>query len=121
MKPLGGACGKGIFIMNLDEYVKDGLNVEKFRGYIAEEVLIQHETLAKLNPNAVNTIRVLTYDGEILLAVLKLGTGTSIVDNQHAKGIDGNIDLETGITNSPFYDLNYKSYYRYPNTGEILI
>lgn len=121
MKPLGGACGKGIFIMNLDEYVRDGLNVEKFRGYIAEEVLIQHETLAKLNPNAVNTIRVLTYDGEILLAVLKLGTGTSIVDNQHAKGIDGNIDLETGITNSPFYDLNYKSYYRHPNTGEILI
>ena len=121
MKPLGGACGKGIFILSAEEFERDGCDVEKYRGFIAEEVLQQHETISRLNPNAVNTIRVLTYRGEILLAVLKLGTGDSIVDNQHAKGLNGNIDLETGITNSVFYDLEYNPYYRHPDTGEMLL
>lgn len=121
MKPLGGACGKGIFILNADEFERDGCNIEKYRSYIAEEVLHQHEAISRLNPNAVNTLRVLTYRGEILLAVLKLGTGDSIVDNQHAKGLNGNVDLETGITNTVFYDLDYNPYYRHPDTGEMLI
>ena len=121
MKPLGGACGKGIFILDVDEFKRDGCDIEKYRGFIAEEVLQQHEAISRLNPNAVNTIRVLTYCGEILLAVLKLGTGDSIVDNQHAKGLNGNIDLETGITNSAFYDLDYNPFYRHPDTHEMLL
>ena len=121
MKPLGGACGKGIFILTKEAFEKDRKNLDKYRNFIAEEQLIQHEALSRLNPNAVNTIRVLTYRGVILLAVLKLGTGNHIVDNQHAHGLNGNVDLETGITNSVFYDVDYNPYYRHPDTGAILI
>ncbi len=121
MKPLGGACGRGIFLLTREAYLAEGKDIEKYRGFIAEEVLQQHEILSRLNPNSVNTIRVLTYRGEILSAVLKLGTGTAIVDNQHAKGINGNIDLESGITNSVFYDIDYHPFYRHPDTGAILL
>ena len=121
MKPLGEACGRGIFILTKEAFEAEGASIEKYRKFIAEEQLVQHEAISRLNPNAVNTIRVLTYRGVILLAVLKLGTGKNIVDNQHAHGLNGNIDLETGITNSVFYDVDYNPYYRHPDTNEILI
>lgn len=121
MKPLGGSCGRGIFILDQEDYVQNGSSVEQYRSFIAEELINQHDVIKKLNPNAVNTVRIITYRGVVLIAVLKLGTGSNIVDNQHANGLNGNIDLETGITNSPFLDLEYKPYYRHPDTGEVLL
>lgn len=121
MKPLGGACGKGMFILTKEDFAARGNDLAPYRAYIAEELIVQHEVLRRLNPCAVNTIRVLTYRGEILLAVLKLGTGKNIVDNRKSNGLNGNIDLETGITNSVFYDLDYHPFYRHPDTKEILL
>lgn len=121
MKPLGGACGKGIFVLTREEFENNGADIEAYRNYIAEEVLVQSPVISKLNPSSVNTVRVLTYKGEILLCALKLGTGKEIVDNQHAKGLNGNVDLETGITNTPFLDLELNEYYRHPDTNEILL
>lgn len=105
--------------MTKEEFEKK--DISEFRKYIAEEVIIQNKTLSRLNPRSVNTVRVLTYRGRILASVLKLGTGNAIVDNQHAEGINGNIDLNTGITNTTFLDLNLNEYYRHPTTNEILL
>lgn len=121
MKPLGGACGKGIFILTKEDFEKNSRDISVYRNFIAEEVIVQNTVISKLNPSSVNTIRVLTYKGEILLCALKLGTGTAIVDNQHSDGINGNVDLQTGITNTPFFDLDLNEYYRHPTTNEILL
>lgn len=121
MKPLGGTWGKGIFVMTKDEFEKKGRSIEEYRNYIAEEAIVQNSVLSKLNPSSVNSVRVLTYKSEVLLCALKLGTGSAIVDNQHANGLNGNVDLKTGITNTPFYDRYLNEYYVHPTTGEILI
>lgn len=121
MKPLGGIWGKGIFVLTKDEFEKSGRSMEPLRNYIAEEAIVQSSVLSKLNPGCVNSVRVLTYRGEILLCVLKLGTGTAIVDNLHAAGLNGNIDVKTGMTNVPFLDGNIKKYYKHPTTNEELV
>lgn len=121
MKPLGGTWGCGIFVLTKDEFEKNGRNIEQYRNYIAEERIVQSSVLSRLNPSSVNTVRVLTYKGEVMLCALKLGTGTAIVDNQHANGLNGNVDLVTGISNTPFYDRDMKEYYRHPTTGEMLM
>lgn len=121
MKPLGGTWGCGIFVLTKEEFHKGGRNVEQYRSYIAEEKIVQSSVLSRLNPSSVNTVRVLTYKGEVLLCALKLGTGDAVVDNQHANGLNGNVDMKTGITNTPFYDRYLNEYYTHPTTGEMLI
>lgn len=69
------------------------------RCAVAEEAIVQHEDLARLNPSCVNTIRVITIASEngceIVGAVLKSGNG-GIVDNMGAGGLCAPVDLETG-------------------------
>lgn len=119
MKPYDGAGGHGIFILRQAE--KQRICISDYGKYIAEEVLIQHPDLAELNASSVNTIRVLTFCGEIISCVLKVGRGGAVVDNMSSNGMYGNINIEYGLTDSAFYDIDLNEYLYHPTSGMRLI
>lgn len=86
------AGGEGVCKFSVKDGVVQGTSkkIESFLGrygknYIIQEVIHQHESLKKLNPSSVNTIRVLTYFREdqviVLYAVMRIGEQGSVVDN----------------------------------------
>jgi hypothetical protein len=71
------------------------------RPMILQRALRPHPALAALAPNAVSTVRFVTYEdarGEprALRASLRLPASDAIVDNAHAGGMFASIDLDTG-------------------------
>ncbi len=121
LKPKTGSGGKGIFVLSQEDVSIQRNGLEEYRGYIAEELLNQHQALSKINPSSVNSIRVMTFRGTILSAVLKVGRLGSVVDNMSSSGLYGNIDLDYGVTNSVFHDIKLNNYYYHPDTNEKLI
>ena len=121
MKQKNSACGRGAFILTEGEYLSGNYPAFDLNDYVAEECIVQHSDLARLNPYAVNSIRVLTFHNVILQAGLKVGVGTAVVDNVHAGSLYGNIDLETGKTNAPFRNIDLDSFTTHPSTGESLV
>ena len=104
------------------------LKEEKDCHYIVEARLKQHESLASFHPNSANTIRIVTvYDDKrdklhFMFAKLRMGNNGAHLDNTHAGGISGNIDIETGIINTPGYDVTTnQEYIFHPYTGKQII
>ena len=65
-----------------------------------EELVIQNKEWNKLNPDSLNTIRVVTKcvkgKSELLYAVARIGSGESIVDNFHQGGVGVKVNTEKG-------------------------
>lgn len=104
------------------------LRNDKGCHFIVEDKLEQHKDLATFHPNSVNTIRIVTvYDDKqdklhFMFAKLRMGNNGAHLDNTHAGGISGNIDVETGIINTPGYDVTTNQEYIYhPYTGKQII
>ncbi len=104
-KPNIGESGKGIEKIKVSdfedtkklyEYVR---TPEKNFGVI-EEVITQHPDAAKIYPNSINCLRIVTlvYDGKpnILYAVFKMGNGGKFVDNLENGGLACHFDLDNG-------------------------
>ena len=98
IKPAGLSSGKGVQIFSSKDGVTDlsGKTIlQLFKEYkynfLIQERIIQHKDLAALNPSSVNTLRVTSYRSGmevlILFAILRIGRGGSIVDNQFQGGI----------------------------------
>lgn len=110
-KSLDGQCGIGIysievkddaFTVNEKEMSKEDLRTIFLTGkYILQEkVQNQHPSINALHPYAINTIRLVTIkakNGEhvIIPPVLRVGTGTSTVDNWAKGGLSIGIDTTT--------------------------
>ncbi len=106
-KPLNSACGLGI--------IKYKVNKSSFGKYmlylklkisekgIIEGIIQQHETMKKLNPSTVNTIRVqtITLNNKVnfLNATIRMGSGkNSVTDNFSSGGVLLDVDVKTGIS-----------------------
>lgn len=65
------------------------------KNFCIQEIIQQHEDMAKLNPSSVNTIRVLSYRSGmevlILYTALRIGRKDKVVDNESSGGISVNI------------------------------
>ena len=110
VKPtLEGTWGEGVNLIK----TKDGkiLNKEEFstveslfdhygQSFIVQQKIEQHADIAALNPDSVNTLRVLTYRREnevvVIYAVIRIGRKGKSVDNETAGGIKADVDLSTG-------------------------
>ncbi len=79
------------------------------KNFIIQQVIHQHEVLAKLNPSSVNTIRVATYFREeevvLLYAVMRIGEQGSVVDNTSHGGYNCKIH-EGGFLDRYAYSFN---------------
>ena len=79
-----------------DEIVK-----ERIFGFVAEELIVQHEATAHFHPQSLNTVRFPTIrqdDGvKLWYPFLRMGKGESFVDNISSGGVAALIDPETGV------------------------
>ncbi len=76
-------------------------------NFIIQEVVKQHESLKKLNPTSVNTLRILTYFREngpvVLYSVMKIGAKGAVIDNAYQGGLICRVK-ENGLLDKYAYD-----------------
>ncbi len=121
-KPYDGICGK-----NIEKIDSTGADLKTlYDGFKAsgqtllEEVIRQHEDVSKLNPSAINTIRVVTIVKDniphVVFTGLRCGRAGSVVDNFVAGGMTVPIDIETGVIHNPAVDNAGNVYRIHPDT-----
>jgi hypothetical protein len=99
--------GRNIFKISSDEVSNGSETVENLykvvvkAGYLFQNILIQHTEMNRINPNAVNTIRIDSFTGKdgiprILNTTLRLSRNTSFVDNTTSGGLYAGINMESG-------------------------
>lgn len=119
-----GDCGRGVEKL----YVKDFSDtkamldyIQEKKLYVLEHVLRQHPDMARLHPQSVNTMRILTdrVDGvtHIAYITVKMGCGEGVCDNSGQGGILCRVDPETGKIISPATDDYFHVYDKHPDTG----
>jgi hypothetical protein len=100
-KPIDGTGGKGVTILQATDLDRPDIAIE-FDGYLIQEVVQQASYAQSINPNATNTLRLITMvdpvTDEVFIgaAVHRFGVGESIVDNWSSGGIAAGIDPKTG-------------------------
>ena len=104
VKPIEGWRGQGIRRIN---QVSAGTDVkELYDECVVNNVLLEErihacKEIEAFHPNSLNTIRVVTISNPekcvVFGAILRMGTGDSIIDNTHNGGIFASIDVKTGI------------------------
>lgn len=121
VKRLTATQGKGIAKYNCNESEEKNRELyDTIMGLgksIIEQYIIQHETMMKLCPNSVNTIRVTTlnYNNEckFLYSVVRMGRG-AVVDNFHSGGIAASVDMKTGVVYTSAADLEGNTFPVHP-------
>lgn len=128
LKPLDASCGRGIQIVDATEH--EDLQawysrlLEQYHGrFIAEELIVQKEAMAKLHPSSVNTVRVPTIrlDDQVLIVnpFLRVGQGGKHVDNGGAGGIICALDAQTGHTFAAADEMGHR-FVTHPQTAQVL-
>ena len=142
-KPIDGGCGKGIEKINIKNYatldeIYDHLT-EGSSNFELEEIIKQHQDVAKINTHAINTVRVVTIvtteDGKSILTIPKderknlklvthvicayfrIGTGKRFVDNFNSNGMVAPVDEKTGVVSQVAIDKMKNTYVTHPETG----
>ena len=125
VKPaIGTVGGHGISFWNkatnTDKELQDALG--GYRNIVVQDIISQSETISRIHPNSINTIRIMTlfWEGNVSIvsAVLRIGRGGAKVDNVSSGGIAVGIDSEGNLRNKA-YDVNGNSYESHPTTGVV--
>lgn len=123
-KPNHGSCGEGIEKLRVADFAdaKAALDYVRKKDLLAlEQVLEQHPDMAKLHPQSVNTMRIVTDRvGEkiyIAYIVVKIGRGDGYCDNSGQGGVICRVDPKTGRIISPATDDYFNVFYKHPDTG----
>jgi hypothetical protein len=122
-KPARGEGGSGISIYDtaeIQDFVEWRASLIKRDQTLVEQVLEQHERLARLYPDSVNTVRMITYldpNGtlHVIASVLRIGNG-DVVDNFASGGMFTMLD-EAGVALYPGVDKQSNVYETHPATG----
>lgn len=131
VKDIYGIQGIGIYIFkNTQEgYKSDTINLDssffnnKTYGlnWIVQKGIIQHSSLAKMYPHAINTIRVITKfhncQARVLGAVIRIAQGGMQLDNCSLGSLSVGIDIDTGllVSNASSY-YSEQEYEKHPDT-----
>lgn len=122
-KPSKGAEGKGVtrlFVNDVESTIQYCLDNKL--GTI-EEPIVQHPDMNKLYPDAINTVRLITFiknnEVKILGATLRIGNG-GYVDNAGSGGIFASIDIDTGKLDSVAFDKTGKKFEKHPITKQTI-
>lgn len=128
IKPLDMSCGNGFRIVCAEEYADKPLwfaeLLKEYGRFIAEELIVQSQSLAILHPASVNTLRMPTVrtDDSVLIVnpVLRVGQGGACVDNAGAGGIICSVDVPSGQVFAAADEHGHR-YDAHPSTNEQLI
>lgn len=124
-KVADGKCGRGVAVKSAKDFTKETMiaymRQEDFD--LVEEYIIQHESLMRLSPSAVNTVRIFTQldknnEVEILGCRQRIAVN-SAVDNLAAGNLAAPIDEKTGIINGSaiYSDITKSDTAVHPVTG----
>ncbi|MDO6605158.1 sugar-transfer associated ATP-grasp domain-containing protein [Arenibacter palladensis] len=125
VKSSDGQCGEGIIVMDIDEMGEKKImsTIKNSDNDLIEEFIIQHDSLMKLSPSGLNTVRIFTQLDEndnvdILGCRLRI-TINSYVDNLAAGNIAAPIDEISGIVNGAgvYSDITKNEEHKHPMTG----
>lgn len=124
VKPIDGSCGKGVVKSSGVDYLKSIR--EKNKKYVAEEIIMNHEDLAVLNPSSLNTLRVNTCidkNGKVHIfnISLRVGGKGNICDNLNNGGVMYPVDLETGYVCSAGIGTSGKKFVFHPSSGIFML
>ena len=105
VKPVDGSCGRGVEQIDSSscgKSAKELLRALSADGAaLAEEPIVQHESLARFHPASVNTVRIITLGGRngvsVAYGFLKTGRDGSFTDNGASGGIMAGIDVSSGV------------------------
>ena len=127
VKPPCDTLGRGIRPVDVSD--SDSLDsifeslLKEFSSVLVEDLIVSHQQIAALNPDSVNTVRLITYfDGKKSIvhdAFIKVGQQGSFVDNGGAGGILVSIDPATGTLNSNGCDEDGVIYESHPYTKTV--
>lgn len=125
VKPDNMSSGIGVNRISKDSFhnPSDLMKILKEQGSaIAEEGIIQHRELNRLNDSCVNTVRIITITTDnscdIVGAILKVGNG-AVVDNMGAGGLSAPLDIETGCVNKDASVRKGERHTVHPSTGVV--
>lgn len=128
IKPLDGSGGSHAFkfnhkTLNLKD-IERLLTLMRHQEFIFQETIIQNNSMKNIYPDSINTLRIYTYldreknKVEIILALLRVGSKGSIVDNE---SMFVEVDIENRWTlkgdAKSFLHNGGKSYENHPDTG----
>ena len=127
VKDIAGECASFVKrISNYKKYQEIEPDLQEIRGGVLyQSALVQCEKLNQLNPNAINTLRVVTVlnngKAKVLGAILRVGTRkTGNVDNWAAGGLAIGIKDDGYLKEFAFYKPSYGlKVDRHPDTGII--
>jgi hypothetical protein len=128
VKPDVGWSGKGIRKLEIVDYPTDESIEELYEELVGagigvvDEVIIQHDDVARLNPSSVNSIRMTTFvnfDGspEYIYGAIKMGGEGAFVDNAESGGLHCPLDPVTGKIMGVAHTSALVTHDRHPGTG----
>lgn len=124
VKPLDGCCGRGVELVELGSYESPEAAFDALVSgdpVELEELIVQHEAVSAVYPNAINTVRTvsITKDGvpHIICTYFRIGNGGRHVDNFNSGGMVAPVDEVTGIVKDRAIDKNKTLYENHPQTG----
>lgn len=119
--------GRGCFVANF----VNGINVDTNKSvaetlkalgtdFAIQEILVCHESIAKVYPYSVNTFRIITYilEGEVYHCpiIMRIGIGRSNIDNACAGGMFIAVD-DDGTLHKSAFRLDRTEYVIHPDTN----
>lgn len=121
-KPTLGMKGRGAQIIQINNNEKEVYEILKEDQFMAEELVQQHPEIAKFNPDALNTLRVvtlLTADNTpiITYAGIRFGREGSVVDNVSTGGMTTSINIKTGEISTDGINMYGQRILKHPDTG----
>lgn len=123
VKPVNLCCGKGIELLtvNNDNYEEIYNNLIDTKRTLVEEVIKERKEIAKLHPESVNTLRLVTLNYKLVVAFIRIGNDNNVVDNFNHGGMAAPINIDTGIIEYPAIDKDGNLYYNHPLTNEKIV
>lgn len=121
----GGLGIKRIESKKVIDYNKTYNDLINNKQYLLEEGLVQHETMNKLNPTSVNTVRIVTVTKDnqphVMYSLVRMGSGSGYVDNISSGGLYAPVNSK-GVINKPaFCDKTGEIYNIHPSTKTKLV
>ena len=123
-----GYGGKGVEFHKLtnDRALRDLYELCYKKQLIVEEKIAQCEELKVFSPLSVNTFRIVTIidtcgKAHVARAVLRIGRGSSGLDNFSSGGMGAQVDVKTGVIYTTAMDKAGHEYIFHPETGKQIV
>lgn len=105
IKPTLSSHGNGVKKLHIEKGVVDekgttlkDLLVKYGKNYLIQDLVIQHPTMKALNPDSINTMRIVTYRSGmevfVMYAAIRIGRKGHVIDNESAGGISTKINMD---------------------------